>query len=58
MFQTFKMKKYLITISTIYGSLVIDDIFANSEEEAIKEAERLAQKELDCSKVGEIHKYE
>ena len=53
------MKKlYQITLSTIYGSLTIDDIEAKTEDEAIEIAEKLASQELDCAKVDEVYCYE
>ena len=51
------MNKYCITIATNYGELTIDDVFADSQEEAITKANELAQAALDSCKVGEIHEY-
>ena len=51
------MKKYMVTIRTIYGSLTIDDVYADSDDAAIKEAEKLAQDALDTSKTDEVHEY-
>jgi CHASE3 domain sensor protein len=51
------MKKYMVTIMTIYGSLTVDDVYADSYDEATKEADRLAQDALDTSKTDEVHEY-
>ena len=56
-FRTMK-KKYQITLRTIYGSLTIDDIEAENEDEAIAIAEKKAQDELDCAKIDEVYCYE
>jgi len=56
-FRTMK-KKYQITLRTIYGSLTIDDIEAQTESEAIEIAEKKAQDELDCAKIDEVYCYE
>jgi hypothetical protein len=51
------MKKYTVTIMTIYGSLTVDDVYAESGDEAIKEADRMAQEALDTSKTDQIEEY-
>ena len=52
------MKKYRITLRTIYGSLTIDDIEAESESKAIAIAEEEASREIQYfSKVDEVHSY-
>jgi len=51
------MKKYRITIRTYFGSLTIDDIEAETEDEAIAIAEKKAQDELDCAKIDEVYEY-
>jgi hypothetical protein len=50
--------KYLITLRTIYGSLTIDDIEAETEQEAVSIAEEQASREIEYfSKVDEVHCY-
>ena len=51
-------KRYQITLSTIYGSLTIDDIEAKNEKEAIAKAKKLAEQELDFANIDEIYCYE
>ena len=52
-------KRYQITLRTIYGSLTIDDIEAQTEQEAIAIAEEKASREIEnFSKVDEVYCYE
>lgn len=53
------MKKYTITLRTMYGSLTVDDIKADTEKEAVIFAEEAAIFDLEnFSKVDQIEFYE
>ena len=49
--------KYEVTLRTYYGSMTIDDIEADNEDEAVDKAYSLAQDALDAFKVDEIREY-
>lgn len=52
------MNTYCITLSTIYGKLTIDDVRAESEEQAIERAQEMALEELEnYLKIDEIITY-
>lgn len=51
------MNKYLVIIKLSFGVLTVDDVYADSEEEAFSVACELAQDSLNCAKLDEIYAY-
>ena len=51
------MNRYLVTIRLSFGILTVDDVWADSEEEAFGVACGLAQESLNFAKLDEVYTY-